>query len=133
LLAQIALTLSAGLARGVLVEQFERFQSAADDAVFVSFGFLMIPSAGPQYVTVVLPLMAVLCSEAWRRKGAEVVTGAMIAWSIAAWLSMIALEVPWRWLKVVGPMTWVLLLLAPASLSPLASISSRPEDWRPQR
>ena len=56
---------------------------------------LMIPSAGPQYVTVAVPLMAVMLVETWRRKGAEIVTGTMIAGSIAAWLSMIVLEVPW--------------------------------------
>ena len=43
----------------------------------------MIPSAGPQYVTVAVPLMTVLLAETWRRKGAEVVTGTMIVWSIA--------------------------------------------------
>jgi hypothetical protein len=88
---------------------------------------LMIPSAGPQYVTVAIPLTAVILIEAWRRKGAEVVTGAMIAWTIAAWLSMIALEVPSAWLKLIGPMTWVLLLLAPVSLTLLGNISSSGE------
>jgi hypothetical protein len=51
----------------------------------------------------------------------------MIAWTIAAWLSMIALEVPWAWLKLIGPMTLVLLLLAPASLMLLGNISLRRE------
>ncbi|MGO9048815.1 MAG: glycosyltransferase family 87 protein [Xanthobacteraceae bacterium] len=87
---------------------------------------LMIPSAGPQYVTVAVPLMTVLLAETWRRKGAEIVTEVMIAWSIAAWLSMIVLEVPWAWLKLIGPMTWVLLLLAPPSLSVLRDISLGP-------
>ena len=44
---------------------------------------LMIPSAGPQYVTVAVPLMTVLLAETWRRQGAGVVTGVMIVWSIA--------------------------------------------------
>jgi hypothetical protein len=39
----------------------------------------------------------------------------MIVWSIAAWLSMLAQEVPWTWLKLIGPMSWVLLALAPPS------------------
>jgi hypothetical protein len=88
---------------------------------------LMIPSAGPQYVTVAVPLMTVLLVETWRRKGAEIVTGTMVAWSIAAWLSMIVQEVPWAWVKLIGPMTWVLLLLAPASFSLLRSLSARPQ------
>jgi hypothetical protein len=62
----------------------------------------MIPSAGPQYVTAAVPLKAVILIEVWRRSGAEVVIGTMIAWTVAAWLSMIALEVPWAWLKLVG-------------------------------
>jgi hypothetical protein len=84
---------------------------------------LMIPAAGPQYVTVAVPLTAVLIIEAWRHRGAEVITGAMIVWTIAAWLSMIALEVPWNWLKLIGPMTWVLLVLTAASLSLLGNVS----------
>jgi hypothetical protein len=76
---------------------------------------LMIPSAGPQYVTVAVPLMTILLAETWRQKGAEIVTGIMIVWSIAAWLSMLAQEVPWTWLKLIGPMSWVLLALAPPS------------------
>jgi hypothetical protein len=87
---------------------------------------LMIPSAGPQYVTVAVPLMTVLLAETWRRKGAEVVTGVMVVWSIAAWLSMIVQEVPWAWLKLIGPMTWVLLALAPPSLWLLRSVSAGP-------
>jgi hypothetical protein len=61
--------------------------------------------------------------EAWRRAGEEVVSGVMIGWSVLAWLSMIALDMPWNWLKLAGPMTWVLLLLAPSSLSLLAHVS----------
>lgn len=77
---------------------------------------LMISFAGPQYVTCAVPLMAVFMVESCRR-GKDAVTGPMIAWSVAAWLSMIALELPWIWLKVIGPMTLALLLIAPASLS----------------
>lgn len=84
---------------------------------------LMIPAAGPQYVTMAVPLTAVMLIEAWRRRGAEVLTATMIAWSVAAWLSMIALELPWAWLKLIGPMTWVLLLLTPPSLSLIADLS----------
>jgi hypothetical protein len=86
---------------------------------------LMIAFAGPQYVTFAVPLMAVLFIEGWRRRGEEVITGTMIAWTVAAWLSMIALEVPWNWLKLGGPMTWVLLLLAPASFSLVRSVSMK--------
>jgi len=74
---------------------------------------------------IVVPLMAVLFIEGWRRRGEEVITGTMIAWTVAAWLSMIALEVPWNWLKLGGPMTWVLLLLAPASFSLVRSVSMK--------
>ena len=88
---------------------------------------LMIPSAGPQYVTVAVPLMTVLLIETWRRKSAEIVSEAMVVWCIAAWLSMIVQEVPWAWVKLIGPMTWVLLLLAPASFSLLRSLSARPQ------
>ena len=89
---------------------------------------LMIPFAGPQYVTFAVPLMTVLLIEAWRRKGDEVVTGVMVVWSVAAWLSMIVLEVPWEWLKLIGPMTWVLLALAPPSLWLLRSVSAGRDD-----
>jgi hypothetical protein len=86
---------------------------------------LMIAFVGPQYVTFAMPLMAVLFIEGWRRRGEEVITGTMIAWTVAAWLSMIALEVPWNWFKLGGPMTWVLLLLAPASFSLVRSVSMK--------
>lgn len=89
---------------------------------------LMISFAGPQYVTSAVPLMAVFLVEGWRRLGKEVVTGAMVAWSVVAWLSMIALEVPWDWLKIVGPMTWALLLIAPASLSLIVQASRAPRS-----
>ena len=42
--------------------------------------------------------------EAWRRAREEVVSGVMIGWSVIAWLSMIALDMPWNWLKLIGPM-----------------------------
>jgi hypothetical protein len=51
----------------------------------------------------------------------------MIVWSIAAWLSMIVQEVPWVWLKLIGPMTWVLLALAPPSLILLRDVSRGPQ------
>lgn len=86
---------------------------------------LMIPFAGPQYVTTAVPLVALLMIETWWRNGEAGITGTMIGWSIVAWLSMIALEVPWNWLKIGGPMTWALLLLAPPSLSLLAKLASR--------
>ncbi len=84
---------------------------------------LMISFAGPQYVTSAVPLIGVLMIEAWRRAHEEVVSGVMIGWSVIAWLSMIALDMPWNWLKLIGPMTWTLLLLAPASLSLIAQLS----------
>ena len=83
----------------------------------------MMPSAGPQYVTVAVPLMTVLLAETWRRKGAEIVTEVMVVWSIAVWLSMIVQEVPWAPLKLTGPMTLVLLALAPPSLMLLREVS----------
>jgi hypothetical protein len=91
---------------------------------------LMIPSAGPQYVTVAVPLMTVLLVETWRRKDAEIVTAATVAWSIAAWLSMIVQEVPWAWLNLVGPMSWILLMLAPPSLALLRNDSAAPQAAR---
>ncbi len=84
---------------------------------------LMIPFAGPQYVTFAVPLMAVLMIETWRRIGQHVVTGSMIGWTVIAWSSMIALELPWSWIKTVGPMTWALLLLGPASLALVRRVS----------
>jgi Glycosyltransferase family 87 len=92
---------------------------------------LMIPSAGPQYVTVAVPLMTVLLAETWRRKGAEIVTEAMVLWSIAAWLSMIVQEIPWAPLKLIGPMTWVLIALAPPSLMHLREMSTGPQAAKP--
>ncbi len=95
----------------------------AAGAVLLAAMPLMISFAGPQYATFAVPLVAVLLRETWRRLGQEVVTGAMLAWVAIAWLSMIALEVPWNWLKIVGPMTWALLLLAPASLLLMGRLS----------
>jgi hypothetical protein len=92
---------------------------------------LMIPSAGPQYVTVAVPLMTVLLAETWRRKGAEIVTEAMVLWSIAAWLSMIVQEIPWAPLKLIGPMTWVLIALAAPSLMHLREVSMGPQAAKP--
>jgi len=86
---------------------------------------LMIPSAGPQYVTVAVPLMTVLLAETWRRTGVESVTAVMVVWSVAAWLSMIVQEVPWAPLKLIGPMSLVLLALAPPALALLRG-ASRP-------
>jgi uncharacterized membrane protein YgdD (TMEM256/DUF423 family) len=94
---------------------------------------LMISFAGPQYVTYALPLMTVFLVEAWRRLGKEVLTVPMIAWTIVAWLSMIALEVPWNWVKLAGPMTLALLLLAPASLSLIGLVSPKRDPWAPPR
>ena len=79
---------------------------------------LMISVSKPNYVTFAVPLMAVFIIEAWRRARRQVVTGRMIGWTLIAWLSMATLELPlWSWIKIVGPMTWALLLLGPASLS----------------
>ena len=83
----------------------------------------MIPSAGPQYVTVAVPLMTLLLVETWRRKGTEIVTEMMVVWSIAAWLSMIVQEVPWAPLKLLGQMSLVLLALAPPALALLRAVS----------
>jgi Glycosyltransferase family 87 len=84
---------------------------------------LMIPSAGPQYVTVAVPLMAVLLAETWRRIGVESITALLVVWSVAAWLSMIVQEVPWAPLKLLGPMSLVLLALAPPALALLRAVS----------
>jgi hypothetical protein len=51
----------------------------------------------------------------------------MVVWSIAAWLSMIVQEVPWAPLKLIGPMSWVLLALAPPSLMLLRDVSMGPQ------
>ena len=87
---------------------------------------LMIAFAGPAYVPFVVPLIPVLLIEEWRRRGREIITGTMIAWAAAAWLSMIALEVPRDWVKLLGPMTWVLLLLLPTGLWLLGKVSIKP-------
>jgi Glycosyltransferase family 87 len=84
---------------------------------------LMIPFAGSPYVTTAVPLMAVAMIEIWRRTGEEVVTATMVGWSAVAWLSMVASEVAWDWLRLAGPMTWALLLLAPPSLLLMARLS----------
>ncbi len=84
---------------------------------------LMIPFGKPQDITYAVPLVAVLMIEAWRRAGRPIVTLMMVGWTCIAWLSLIALETPWNWLKVVGPMTWLLLLLGPASLSLVRRLS----------
>jgi hypothetical protein len=44
---------------------------------------------------------------------------------------MISLEVRWNWLKLVGLMTWALLLLAPASLRLIRTVSVMPGDASP--
>ena len=87
---------------------------------------LMIAFAGPAYVPFAVPLIPVLLIEEWRRRGVEIITATMIAWGAAAWLSMIALEVPRDWVKLLGPMTWVLLLLLPIGLWLLGKVSMKP-------
>ncbi len=93
---------------------------------------LMISFAGPQYVTFAVPLVAVLMIEAWRRFGQEIV-GRMVVWPFLAWISMIALEAPWNWIKIVGPMTWALLFLGPDSLALIGKISTSSEAEAGQR
>lgn len=78
---------------------------------------LMISVSKPHYLTFALPLMAVLLLDAFARSGRPRITPAMVGWSALAWTSLIALDAPWIWLKTLGPITWVLLLLAPVSLS----------------
>jgi hypothetical protein len=87
----------------------------------------MVPSAGPQYVTVAVPLMTVLLVETWRRTAVESVTAVMVVWSVATWMSMIVQEVPFTPVKLIGPMTLVLLALAPPSLAVLRD-ASRPQQ-----
>jgi len=77
---------------------------------------LMITSAGPQYVTYAVPLIAAFMVEAWRHAADRVLIGRMFVWPVLAWIAMLLLEVPWSWVKIVGPMTWAMLLLAPESL-----------------
>lgn len=89
---------------------------------------LMIAFAGPAYVPFVVPLVTVVFLEGWRRRGAEMVTAAMIAWSVAAWASMIVLEVPGDWVKLLGPMTWVFLFLLLAGLSVLGAVSASADE-----
>src|SRR4029077_8582882 len=96
-------------------------------AVLLAAVPLMITPAGPQYVTFAVPLMAVFLIESWRRTGMQAVTVAMAVWTVIAWLSMIALETPWNWLKIIGPMTCALLLLGPASLALGVKAS---KNWR---
>ena len=70
--------------------------------------------------------MTVLLAETWRRSGVKSVSGVMVVWSVAAWLSMIAQEVPWAPLKLIGPMTLVLLALAPPAVARcFAAVASR--------
>jgi hypothetical protein len=96
---------------------------------------LMIPFAGSPYVTTAVPLMAVLMIEAWRRTGEESITATMVTRSAVVWLSMVASEVGWDWLRLAGPMTWALLLFAPPSLLLMArlsvSSSARPVSAEP--
>jgi hypothetical protein len=93
-------------------------------AVLAAATPLLISFAGPSYVPYAVPLMAVFMMETWRRAGEEVVTATMIGWAFLAWMSMIALEVPWDWLKILGPQTWALLLIGPASLSLIGKAST---------
>jgi hypothetical protein len=67
--------------------------------------------------------MAVLLAETWRRIGVESITALLVVWSVAAWLSMIVQEVPWAPLKLLGPMSLVLLALAPPALALLRAVS----------
>jgi hypothetical protein len=92
-------------------------------AVLLAAMPLMISVAKPNYVTFAVPLMAVFMVETWRRVGQQVVTRGMIGWMVLAWSSMISLELPWSWIKIVGPITLVLLLLGPASLSMIRTVS----------
>ena len=100
---------------------------------------LMISSSRPNYITFAVPLMGVFLVEAWRRAGEQRVTGTMVGWALAAWLSIVTLDLPWSgrmpwdWLRIIGPMTAVLLVIGPASLALVAkaSATSEPRSERP--
>jgi hypothetical protein len=88
---------------------------------------LMIAVAKPHYVTSVAPLLAVFIIEGWRRTGQQVVSRRLIVWAFIAVIAMATLELPlWKWIKLVGPMTWALLLLVPPGLSLIRSTSKAP-------
>jgi len=103
----------------------ERYPVLVAGAVLFAAMPLMISFAGPQYVTYAVPLIAVLMFEAWRRADDPILIGRMFVWPVLAWTAMLALEAPWDWLKIVGPITWVLLLLAPESLLLVRRLSAR--------
>jgi hypothetical protein len=92
-------------------------------AVLLAAMPLMISVAKPNYVTFAVPLMAVFMVETWRRASQQVVSPGMIGWGVMAWTSMISLELPWTWIKIVGPTTLTLLLLGPTSLSMIRTVS----------
>jgi hypothetical protein len=92
-------------------------------AVLLAAMPLMISVAKPNYVTFAVPLMAVFMVETWRRVGQRVVTRGMTGYMVMAWTAMISLEFPWSWIKIVGPITLALLLLGPASLQMIRTVS----------
>lgn len=78
---------------------------------------LIIAVAKPHYVTLALPLLAVLTVEVWRHAGRQILSGWIIGWAVVATLAMATLELPVpAWIKVAGPMTWALLALVAVSL-----------------
>ncbi len=107
----------------------DRYPILVAGAVLSAVTPLMIASSRPNYLTFAVPLMGVFLVEAWRRIGEQRITGPMIGWALAAWLSILTLDwrwegrMPWDWLRIVGPMTWVLLVIGPASLALVAEAS----------
>jgi len=103
-------------------KQIDAYRLLIAGAALLAAVPLMIPFAKLRDLTYAVPLTAVFIIEAWRRAGREIVTGTMIGWTCIAWLSLIALEVPVDWLKTVGPITWLLLLLVASSLALVGSL-----------
>jgi hypothetical protein len=87
-------------------------------AVLIGAIPLMISVAKPHYITLALPLVAVIMIEAWRHTGQKALTNTMILWTVFAWISIMMLELPvWNWIKIVGPMTCALVLLLRPTIS----------------
>jgi len=95
-------------------------------AVLLAAMPLMLQTAKPNYITLAMPLMAVFMVEAWQRVGQQVVTRSMIGWIVIAWISVLLVELRWDWVRVVGPVTWALLILGPASLLLIREVSIEP-------
>jgi hypothetical protein len=98
-------------------------QPQSSDALLIAGAILcaalpvMLSVSQPNYAAFAAPLVAAIQLESWRRSGRVTVLPALLAWSAAMWLGMIATEVEiWQPLRVIGLVTPAIVIIVAAGL-----------------